>query len=188
MSVNTYQTTHCNILEEKHLLNRSWLFSIGNCLQNCEIWGFHGSENDDTVLLGFLLCRLVSRWQYFGETYCLHPSTFQHHHSSPKYGDSMFLQNVIYRQVYTAPKPRRTLSSISKIVCPSLVVAGLLIVIVLQEKQMICSFYGDWIQWSFWVISHMSMELVSVLTWLVTRGDSIAKDDFLLWHVNHKAF
>jgi hypothetical protein len=31
---------------------------------------------------------------------------------SPKDGDSMFLRNVgIYRQVYMAPKPRRTLSS-----------------------------------------------------------------------------
>jgi hypothetical protein len=49
----------------------------------CEIWGFHGGEDDD-VLLGL----------------------------GAEDGDSMFLQNVgIDLRVYTAPKPRWSSSS-----------------------------------------------------------------------------
>lgn len=46
---------------------------------NCEIQCFHGDE-EDNVVQGF----------------------------SPEDGDSMFLQNDIYRQVYVAPRPGRT--------------------------------------------------------------------------------
>jgi hypothetical protein len=38
-------------------------------MYRCEIWGFHGSEDDDDDVLGLAPCRLVGRCRRFGETY-----------------------------------------------------------------------------------------------------------------------
>jgi hypothetical protein len=74
-----------------------------NCIWFCEIWGFHGGEDDDVVLLGFGVVwtrrKTPTIWRYVLS-------------SSSVNKTEMFLRNAgIYRRVYTAPEPRRATSS-----------------------------------------------------------------------------
>jgi hypothetical protein len=51
------------------------IISIRKILEECEAvlgqWGSHGGEDDDVFFWAVTPCRLVGRYQRFGETYCL---------------------------------------------------------------------------------------------------------------------